>query len=135
MTAFIAPSVNETQFSGQYGNSSVATGTYTAAAAAINDTVALIKLYAGSKITGARLVTGALGAGTTVDFGFVNVDGSAGGQPAQFLSGQSTAATGSFNSATRPFTLAKDAFVQVTFKGGPATGFVDAIIEYEFRGQ
>lgn len=139
MTAFVAPSVLETQFSGQYGNQSVATGTYNPNAAAINDTVFLLKLYAGTKITGFRLINGANGAGTTLDVGLVNVDGSAGLSASYFHSGVSTAAAASVTSGARPIYLTKDVYVVATFKGAvtaaaSAGNYLDVIVDFEFRG-
>lgn len=139
MTAFVAPTVAETQFSGQYGNQSVATGTYNPNAANINDTVFLLKLFAGTKITGLRLINGANGAGTTVDVGLANVDGTAGQSLTQFFAGQATAAAGSNTSATRPIYLLKDVYVVATFKGAATAAagagvFLDVVVDYEFRG-
>lgn len=139
MTAFVAPSVQETQFSGQYGNQSVAHGTYNPNAAAVNDTVFLLKLFAGTKITGLRLCNGANGATTTLDVGLVNVDGSAGLSTSYFFTGQSTSATASTNSAARPIYLTKDVYVVATFKGAAtaaagAAVYLDVIVDYEFRG-
>ena len=139
MSTFVAPSVSETQFSGQYGNQAVAFGTYNPAAPALNDRVYLVKLYAGTKINGARLVTGANGAGSSLDVGFINVDGSPGQSLTQLFTAQDTVTAGSATSATRPFTLTKDAYAVATFKGAvgaaasPAN-FIDLIINYEFRG-
>lgn len=138
MTAFVAPSVQETQFSGQYGNQSVAHGTYNPNAAAINDTAFLLKLFAGTKITGLRVCNGANGASTAIDIGLVNVDGT-GSQPQYFAAGQSTAAVASLQSGARPIYLTKDAYVVATFKGAAtaatgASNYVDVIVDYEFRG-
>jgi len=138
MTAFVAPSVQETQFSGQYGNQSVAHGTYNPNLAAVNDTVFLLKLFAGTKITGLRLCNGANGASTTVDVGLVNVDGTS---PllSYFVAGQATAAAASATSAARPIYLTKDVYVVATFKGAVtaaagANNYLDVIVDYEFRG-
>jgi hypothetical protein len=139
MTAFTAPSVLETQFSGQYGNASVAHGTYNPATPQINDTVYLLKLYAGTKITGVDLLNGANGAATTLDLGFVNVDGTAGGVTTQFFAAAATSASARSRSLTRPITLTKDAYIVGTFKGaaGAAAGagnYIDVLVEFEFRG-
>lgn len=140
MVAFVAPSNLETQFSGQYGNAAVATGTYSPNLAAINDTVKVLTLYAGTKITGFRLCTGANGAATTVDVGLQNTDGTAGPSLTQFFAGQATSAVSSNISSARPYTLVKDAYVVITFKGAAtlatsAAVYLDTIVDYEFRGQ
>ncbi|MEJ7745362.1 MAG: hypothetical protein WKF61_01115 [Luteimonas sp.] len=139
MVAFVAPSNLETQFSGQYGNAAVATGAYSPNAAAVNDTVKLITLYAGTKITGVRLCNGANGATTTVDLGLQNCDGTAGPSLTQFFALQATSAAASSVSASRPVMLLKDAFVVATFKGATtsvagAGNYIEAIVDYEFRG-
>lgn len=134
MATLIAPTVADIQISGEYGNQSVAQGTYTAAAAAINDTVFLVKLYAGSKINGLKLITAAQGASSTMDVGFVYVNGEAGGNTTAFFAAQATSSAGMFQSAARPVKLLYDAYVVITFKGAASTGLIDAVIEYEFRG-
>jgi hypothetical protein len=138
MTAFVAPTVAETQFSGQYGNQSIAHGTYSPNAAAINDTVFMLKLFAGTKITGFRLCNGANGAGTTADVGLQSVDGTV-PNLTYFFAGQATSATGSATSQARPIYLAKDTYVVVTFKGAAtsaagAGNYLDVVVDYEFRG-
>ena len=139
MAQFVAPSAQETQFSGQYGNSSVAFGTYNPAAPAVNDTVVLLKLYAGTKISNIELLTGANGAGTTLDLGFLNVDGSAGGNTTQFFAAQAASAASRTRSLARPLYLVKDVYIVATFKGAvggaaSATNFIDVIVDFEFRG-
>lgn len=139
MVAFVAPTVMETQFSGQYGNQSVATGLYNPNAAAVNDTVKLIQLYAGTKITGLRLCHGANGASTTLDLGLANVDGSAGPSLTQFFAAQATAAAGSVTSASRPVYLTKDAYLVATFKGATtavagAGVYLEAVVDFEYKG-
>lgn len=134
MTTFVAPTVARIQTSGEYGNLAVAHGTYTAAAAAINDNVYLVRLYAGTKIYNARLINAPLGASTTVDLGYKHVDGQAGDSPTAFLTAQATNAAGANQSNAVPVTLAYDAFIVATFKGAAATGQIDAIVQYEFVG-
>jgi hypothetical protein len=134
MTTYVAPTVSRIQSSGEYGNAFFAHGTYTAAAAAINDNVYLVRLYAGTKIYNVRLINAALGASTTVDIGFKHVDGQAGDSPTAFLTAQATSTAGANQSSTAPITLAFDAYIVATFKGGVATGQIDAIVQYEFVG-
>lgn len=134
MTTFVAPTVARIQIAGEYGNQAVAHGVYTAAAAAINDNVYLVRLYAGTKIFSVRLINAALGAATTVDVGYKHVDGQAGDSPTAFLTAQATSAAGANLSAVVPVTLANDAYIVATFKGGVATGQIDAIVSYEYVG-
>jgi hypothetical protein len=138
MTAFVSPTVAETQFSGQYGNQSIAHGTYGPNAAQVNDTVYMLKLFAGTKITGLRLCNGANGAGTSVDVGIQNVDGT-GLNATYFFTGQATVAAGSATSAARPIYLTKDTYIVVSFRGAAtavagAGNYLDAVVDYEFRG-
>lgn len=134
MAVLNAPSVNETQFSGQYGNASVATGSITLNAAQVNDQVLLLKLFAGSRITSVRMVNAALGAGVAVDLGVLALDGSV-TVPTQFFTAQATSSPGSNISASRAYTLQKDSFIVATIKGGVANGYLDVVVDYEFRGK
>lgn len=135
MTTFVAPSVARIQTSGEYGNLAVAHGTYTAAAAAINDQVYLVRLYPGTKIYNVRLINAALGASTTVDVGFKYLNGEAGDSATGFLTATATNAAAATLSAVAPVTLAYDAYIVATFKGAVATGLIDVIVQYEFVGQ
>lgn len=139
MATFIAPSTLETQFSGQYGNSSIAHGTYSPSAQAVNDQIVLLKLFAGTKITGVDLLNGANGASTTLDLGYTFVDGSAGGSLTAFFTAVGTAAASRARSATRPIYLTKDVYITATHKGavGAAAGasnYIDVLVEFEFKG-
>ena len=134
MATIIAPTLAVAQYSGDEGNASVAFGFHTLAAAAINDTVIVLRLYAGTKIYRARLVTAALGAGVTLDVGTKNEDGSAGGSLTSLFAAQAASTAGAFESASAPVIVAKDSLVVVTVKGGAATGKFDLVVEYEFRG-
>lgn len=138
MTTILSPSLAETQFSGQYGNSAVATATYNPNAPQINDTVILMKLYAGTKITGMDFQNGTIGAGTSMNIGYQFVDGSAGNSLTQFFAAQNTAATGRTRSTTRPIQINKDFYIVGTFLGAAGAAasvanYLDIIVEYEFR--
>jgi len=134
MATILASTLTEVQNSGQHGNLSVAHGKHTLAAAAIADKVLLLKLYAGSKVYGVKLVNAALGASTTVSVGYENADGTAGGSATAFINAQSTASAGATRSSTAPVTLTKDAIISLTVGGAAATGQVDVVVDFEFRG-
>lgn len=134
MATLIASTLAEVQNSGQHGNLSVAHGKHTLAAAPVADKVMLLKLYAGTKITNVKLVNAALGASTTVSVGYENADGTAGGAANSFINAQSTAAAAATNSAAAPLILAKDAIITATVGGATASGQIDVVVEFEFRG-
>lgn len=113
----------------------VAHGYHTLAAAQINDVVRLVKLSAGTKVVDAKLINAALGASTTVSLGYEYVNGEAAADRTAFLGDTSTAAAAVTRSAAAPVTLQYDAYLTATVKGGAATGKIDAVLTYEFRGK
>ena len=135
MATINAPSLMNTQYSGECPLAA-AHGYIALAAAQIADKVRLVKLYAGTKIYSAKMVNAALGAGSTVSIGFEYVDGQAGGAVDSFIAATSTAAAAvTREGAIQPFVLMYDAYVTATIAGAAATGQLDAILTYEFKGQ
>lgn len=110
-------------------------GQTTLAAAQINDKVRLSKVYAGTKVYDAKLITGALGAGSTVDLGFEYVNGESGGNATQWLTAVAATSAGANRSASAPVTLLYDAYIIATIKGAAATGQIDSVVTFEFRGK
>lgn len=105
------------------------------AAAQINDKVRLNRVYAGTKVMEAKLINAALGAGVTVDLGFEYVNGEAGGNATQWLAAQACNNAGCNRTASAPVTLQYDAYIIATIKGGAATGQIDTVLTYEFKGK
>lgn len=133
MATLNASTLNDVQYSGDCPLAN-AHGVYTLASAAVSDKVRLVKLYAGTKIYNAKLVNAALGASTTVSLGFEYVDGQAGGGAAALLAATATASAAATNGITAPVTLAYDAYITATVGGATATGQIDAVVTYEFKG-
>jgi hypothetical protein len=135
MATLNASTLNDTQYSGDCPLAN-AHGVFTFAATPIADVVRLVKLYAGTKIHDIKLVNAALGASTTVSLGFTYVNGEAGGGAAALLAATSTSsAAATHMGATSPVVLEYDAFITATVGGGAATGKIDVITTYEFRGE
>lgn len=135
MATINAPSLQDTVYSGDCPLAN-AHGYATLAATPVADKVRLLKLFAGTKIHDVKLVNAALGASTTVSLGFEYVDGQAGGSATALLPATSTAsAAGTRSGAIAPVTLEHDAFVTATIGGAAATGKIDAVITYEFKGK
>ena len=134
MATINAPSLQDTQYSGE-APLAIAHGYATLAAAAIADKVRLMKLYAGTKIHDLKFVNAALGASSTVSIGWEPADGSAGGSPTAFLPATSTAAAGASRSAAAPVLLPVDAFITATIGGAAATGQIDVLPTFEFKGK
>lgn len=133
MSVINAPTLQDAVYSGDCPLA-VAHGSATLAAAQIGDKVRLNKVYAGTKVYGAKLVNAALGTGVTVDLGFEYANGEAGGVANAFLAAANGAAAGAKESATAPVTLAYDAYIVATIAGAAATGKIDSVVTFEFKG-
>lgn len=134
MATINAPSLQDTLYSGDCPLA-VAHGYITLASAAVADKVRLNKVYAGTKVFGAKIISGALGAGVTVSLGFEYVNGEAGGSATAFLNAANRAAAGKDESAAAPVVLAYDAYIIATIGGAVATGQLDSVLTYEFEGK
>jgi len=133
MSVINAPTLQETVYSGDCPLA-VAHGSANLAAAQVGDKVRLNKLFAGTKVYAAKLINAALGANTTVKLGFEYANGEAGGNDAAFLAATATNAAGRTDAAVAPVTLAYDAYVIATVGGAAATGQIDSVLTFEFKG-
>lgn len=134
MSTINAPSLQDVIYSGE-SPAAYAHGYVVLASAQIGDKVRLNKLYAGTKIFEAKAINAALGVGVTVDLGFEYVNGEAGGDAAAFLNGADGATAGSKVSAAAPVVLAYDAYLIATIAGAAATGKLDTVLGFEFKGK
>lgn len=134
MATINAPSVQDVVYSGDCPLA-VAHGYITLAAAAIADKVRLNKVYAGTKVYGARMVNAALGASSTISLGFEYVNGESGGSVNAFIAATATSSAASTLSAAAPVVLLYDAYITATVAGGAVTGQLDTIVTYEFKGK
>lgn len=135
MATINAPSLLDTVYSGDCPLAN-AHGYITLAAAASGDKVRLNKVYAGTKVYDVKMVFADLGTGTTVSVGYEYVNGEAGGSATAFLGATDVAtAAGVANSAVAPVTLAYDAYITATIGGAAATGQLDVVTTYEFKGK
>lgn len=134
MSTINAPTLQDVIYSGDCPLA-VAHGSATLAAAQIGDKVRLNKVYAGTKVYDAKLISGALGAGVTIDLGFEYVNGEAGGNAAAFLDNADCAAAGRDESAAAPITMAYDAYIIATIGGAAATGQINSVLTFEFKGK
>jgi hypothetical protein len=133
MATLNAPTLQDVQYSGDKG-AVHSHGSYLFAAAAIADKVRLVKLYAGTKIFGAKMINAALGASSTISLGYENADGSAGGGAAALIAATSTAAAAKTDSLVAPILLTTDVYITATVAGAAVTGQFDAILNIEHRG-
>lgn len=133
MATINAPTLWDVQYSGDDG-AVHAHGAIQLAAAQIGDKVRLVKLFAGTKVFGAKLINGALGAGSTISLGYENVDGTAGGGAAAFIPATSTAAIARTEMLLAPILLLADTYITATVGGAPVSGQLDAVILFEHRG-
>lgn len=134
MATINAPSLQDIVYSGDCPLA-VAHGYITLASAQIGDKVRLNKVYAGTKVMSSHFVNAALGASTTVKLGFEYVNGEAGSDDAAFIAATATSSAGRANTAAAPVTLAYDAYIVATIAGGAATGKLDTVVTYEFKGK
>lgn len=135
MATINAPSLQDTVYSGDCPLAT-AHGYITLAGAASGDKIRLNKVYAGTKVVDLKMVFGDLGTGTTMKVGFEYVNGESGGNDAAFLAATDVAtAAGSARSGAAPITLAYDAYIIATVGGAAATGQLDVVTTYEFKGK
>ncbi len=133
MATINAATLYDVQYSGDDG-AVHAHGQMTLAAAQVGDKVRLVKLFAGTKLFGAKMINAALGAGSTVSLGYELVDGTAGGGAAALLAATSTVTAGKTESGMAPLLVLTDFYITATVGGGPVTGQLDAVILFEHRG-
>lgn len=134
MSTFLANTLQRPAYSGDDAYA-VAHGQYVFAAAQIGDKVRLKQLYAGTFVTDVKLINAALGAGVTVSLGFENVDSSDGtADDAGLIPATAANAAGCTRSNAAPILLAKDCYLVAVIGGAAATGQIDAVVGYEFRG-
>ena len=135
MATINVPSLLDTVYSGDCPLAN-AHGYITLAAAASGDKVRLNKVYAGTKVYDVKMVFADLGTGTTVSIGYEYVNGESGGSATTFLPATDVAtAAGVANSGVAPVTLAYDAYIIATIGGAAATGQLDVVTTYEFKGK
>lgn len=133
MATLIAPSVMAPSYSGE-APLAVAHGQMVLSAAGIGDRIRLKKVYAGTKVYEAKLVNEALGADSTVSLGFEYADGQGGGSDTAFLPATSTVAAAATRSDAAPIFLERDAYIVAVVGGGVATGQIDSVLTFEFKG-
>ena len=135
MAIINAPSLQDTVYSGDCPLA-VAHGYATLAAAAIGDKVRLNKVYAGTKIFSAAVVSADMGTSVTLDLGFEYCNGEAGSVADAFFNDLDVAtAASTTDKAIKPVVLAYDAYIVATIAGGAATGDLDTMLTYEFKGK
>lgn len=133
MATLNAPTLAETQYSGDCP-AAFAHGQITLAAAQVADKVRLVKLFAGTKIYGAKMINAALGGSTTVSIGFEYVNAESGGSATALIPATSTASAAKTDALVAPITLAYDAYITATVAGAAATGLLDVVVSFEHRG-
>lgn len=134
MPTINAPTLLDVMYSGA-APAAIAHGQVTLAAAQIADKVRLNRLYAGTKVHDAKIISAALGAGVTISLGFEYANGEAGGSATAFINAADCAAAGKDESSVAPVTLTYDAYVIATVGGAAATGQLDSVLLFEPRGK
>lgn len=141
MTTFIAPTLMDIAYSG--ADAFAAVHGSMAINAQIGDKIRLSKVFAGTKVYNAKLINAALGTGVTLSLGYETCPtNDAPWQVAAdtvvadtaWLNGVAANAAGKNDSAAAPIYLTQDAYIVVTVGGAAATGQIDSVIQYEFKG-
>lgn len=134
MATINGDNINDLQVYGAWGNTAVADGGKTLAAAAIADTVDLMKIDGPCRIEDAHMINAALGAGVTISLGWRYQDGSAGGGAAAIFAATAAAAAGRVSMGLAPFSTTKGIVIYATVGGGAATGRIDVAVLYKALG-
>ena len=133
MATFNAPSLQDTVYSGDCPLA-VAHG-YATLAAAANDKVRLLKLFAGTKIFSLDTVFADLGTNTGLDIGFEYANGESGSDSTAFAEAIDADPAGTTRHTFKPVTLAYDAYIIATVTTAAAAGDLDVMLTYEFKGK
>lgn len=129
-----APTLLKQSYSGE-APLAVAHGSAVLANNVAGDKVRLSKVFAGTKVYAAKLITGALGAGVTVDFGYEYCNNDAPAVTNAFGTAFNAAAAGKEEYQGAPIVLPYDAYIVAIIDGGTANGEIDSVVTYEFQGQ
>ncbi|MGH8562721.1 MAG: hypothetical protein ACREXW_01020 [Gammaproteobacteria bacterium] len=116
---------------GTWGNLTTQWKTFTLAAAAVADFVKVALIPAGSVVHDARFINAALGASTTVKWGYKEDGGTT--DDAYFLAATATNAAGN-NRMASPKRFLKDTWIIATVGGAAATGVIEAVVDYVYEG-
>ena len=131
-----APTLNKLLHAGEYGNAAVLHALLTLEGDAVA-TFNVARIPAGTKVCELKAIIEALGASTTLAFGYAPVDSTLG--PAANATYFGTAAA--TNTATnremyfKPISFQYDVYLTVTLAGAAGTGDVDLVMGYEFVGK
>lgn len=106
--------------------------TFTLAAAAVGDFVKVAFIPAGSVVHDVRFINAALGASTTVKWGYKEDGGTT--DDAYFVAATSTASAASNRTAASPKRFLKDTWVIATVGGAAASGLIEAVPQYVYEG-
>lgn len=134
MATIFADNFTDIPRTGSYGNAGVQHVSKTLAANPIADELVLIELPAGTKLHDFRAVIAALGASTTLSFGWRYKNGEAGGGAAALEAAASTVSASTVRGTFVPVEFEFDAYVTATIGGGAATGAVNVVLNYEYLG-
>lgn len=122
--------INTTQMNGEYGNASFAHGQVEFEGEAAGAVGRLFKLPKSSKIFGMRVVSDGLGGTATVAVRVTYKDGT----QATIKAAAAASSAGSSSMNEAPFTLAQDGTIELLTAASAATGTIDVVCEYEYRG-
>ena len=130
-----ADTLRDVTCNGTFGNLNKAIGKAVLAADAATTVIEVLRLEAGTTITGVAVHHGANGASTGVTVGYAYVDSDNGvAVPDAFATVADTSAAGTANYDGEPIVLDYPVIVTATVTGGAATGHVTIVPEYIYVG-
>ncbi len=135
MAKIEAPTMRNQVTNGTFGDANAAHSYAELSAAQIGDVVDLVRLPPGTRVDDVKFVHGALGALTTLSMGYRYEDAANGAAvPAHFLAAGASAAAGTRRSDAAPIEFDYPVILTVTVAGAAATGRIDALTGYVYRG-
>ena len=138
MAAPLVPQMNSLNHAGEYGNACIKTALVNFLATVVG-TYNVIKIPAGTKVYGLRALNEALGASTTLAWGYAPVDSTLGpaASAAYFGAAAATASAGDRRMGFKPVTFEYDVYLTVTLAGATTSADVDVdvVLEYEYVGK
>lgn len=117
---------------GTWGNVSNQWMTFTLAAAQVGDFVKVALIPAGSVVVDARFINAALGASSTIKWGYKEDGGAT--DDAYFLGATGSASAANNRTAAAPKRFLKDTWLIATVGGAAATGQIDVVVDYKYEG-
>tara|TARA_R110002167_G_scaffold167167_2_gene364301 strand:+ start:246 stop:653 length:408 start_codon:yes stop_codon:yes gene_type:complete len=135
MAQIEAPTMRNQVANGTFGDANSAHAYADLSAAQIGDVVDLVRLPHGTRVDDVKLVHAAMGATTTLQLGYRYEDVANGAAVANyFLAAAASSSAGTRRSDKAPLEFTAPVILTATVAGAAATGRIDAVVGYVYRG-